>query len=605
MSQEVTYYVGVDNDYDLVFKFDTVNRIKEWEVFLSDYPRKVLISENENIFVNMNRAISGYDLNANNIFTYNSTEFIYDIAVDNNDNTYGIFNNNTVRKVNINGNLVWSVSFANRPEFITYFDNHIYFFNANNLYKYDLAGNEIFNVSHSIGNGARGIVVLNNGDIVIASYFQKTIIFDNNGNFIQENSIPNVESKITYGRSDFYYVKDGNGIVYQYDLNHNLINQIQLSSVDDGFASDVFGNLYEGESNISKYDTSLNFITQYPAAGAWRGHYISVQFLEIPTSPIKLGETNIFDIYKGSTLVDRAYKGGTLFFGDPPSLQADYIFSGSSDNTIRKIDSSGNQVWSFTGHTGQINDLAVDSNEFIYTASDDTTVKKIDSNGNEVWTFANHFLPVYGVSVDSNGNVYAGSDQDTIKKIDSNGNEVWEFTGHSNLVTKLAVDVNDNVYSASFDGTVRKIDSNGNQLWSFTGHTSNLIRDIAVDKDGFVYSCGSDNTVRKIDANGNQVWVFTLENFSTVAVDLNGNVYTGSYTSAIRKLDSNGNELWSFNGHTSTVNSIVIDKEDFIYSASNDNTVKKIDSSGNQVWSFTNHSNSVKAISTNQKLPLT
>ena len=37
-----------------------------------------------------------------------------------------------------------------------------------------------------------------------------------------------------------------------------------------------------------------------------------------------------------------------------------FIYSASFDNTVRKIDPDGNQVWSFTGHTSNLLGVAVD-----------------------------------------------------------------------------------------------------------------------------------------------------------------------------------------------------------------------------------------------------
>ena len=184
------------------------------------------------------------------------------------------------------------------------------------------------------------------------------------------------------------------------------------------------------------------------------------------------------------------------------------VASASNDNTVRKIDSNGNQIWSFTGHTDAVRGVAVDSNGNVYSASNDSTVRKLDSNGNQIWSFTGHTNSVKSVALDSNGNVYSASRDNTVRKIDSNGNQIWSFTGHTDRVLGVAVDSNGNVYSASRDNTVRKIDSSGNQVWSFTGHT-NSVRGVAVDSNGNVYSASDDNTVRKIDSNGNQIWSFT------------------------------------------------------------------------------------------------
>ena len=104
--------------------------------------------------------------------------------------------------------------------------------------------------------------------------------------------------------------------------------------------------------------------------------------------------------------------------------EANYIYSGSNDDTVRKIDSSGNEVWTFDGHTASVYGVAVDSDGYVYSASFDETVRKIDSSGNEVWTFDGHTDNVFDVAVDSDGYVYSSSHDRTVRKIDSSGNEV-------------------------------------------------------------------------------------------------------------------------------------------------------------------------------------
>ena len=110
----------------------------------------------------------------------------------------------------------------------------------------------------------------------------------------------------------------------------------------------------------------------------------------------------------------------------------------------------------------------------IASSSDDNTVRRIDSDGNQIWSFNDHTALVFGVTIDLDGNVYSASADNTLRKIDLNGNQIWSFTGHNDRVRSVAVDSFGNVYSASDDNTVRKLDSNGNQIWSFTGHNARV-----------------------------------------------------------------------------------------------------------------------------------
>ena len=247
------------------------------------------------------------------------------------------------------------------------------------------------------------------------------------------------------------------------------------------------------------------------------------------------------------------------------------------------------KLWEYDGHSSQVNSIAVDQYGFVYSGSSDQTVRKIDPDGNELWS-SDVNTTIYTVAVDQDRFVFIGNFDNTIRKIDPGGNQVWSFTGHENTVYGLDTDRNGFVYSASLDNTVRKIDPDGNQVWAFTGHSDN-VWDVAVDQDGFVYSGSSDQTVRKIDPDGNQVWSFTGHsgNIRTVTVDQDGFVYSGSFgteDSILRKIDPDGNQVWSFSGDgsTSTVHNVTVDQDGFVYYGSNDRTARKIDPDGNQLW---------------------
>ena len=80
-------------------------------------------------------------------------------------------------------------------------------------------------------------------------------------------------------------------------------------------------------------------------------------------------------------------------------------------------------------------------NPNVYSGSRDDTVKKIDSSGNELWSYSTGTSLVFGVAVDQSGSVYAASFNDNeIIKLDSAGNHLWTFTGHTGSTRSVAVD---------------------------------------------------------------------------------------------------------------------------------------------------------------------
>ena len=117
-----------------------------------------------------------------------------------------------------------------------------------------------------------------------------------------------------------------------------------------------------------------------------------------------------------------------------------YVYSGSTDKTVRKISPSGSQGWSFTEHTDRITFVVVDADGYVYSGSWDGTVRKISPSGSQVWSFTGHTSRVNGIAVDADGYVYSGSSDNTVRKISSSGSQVWSFTEHTNTVSGVAVD---------------------------------------------------------------------------------------------------------------------------------------------------------------------
>ncbi|MEX2564210.1 MAG: PQQ-binding-like beta-propeller repeat protein [Candidatus Paceibacterota bacterium] len=289
---------------------------------------------------------------------------------------------------------------------------------------------------------------------------------------------------------------------------------------------------------------------------------------------------------------DSSYLSGYVGSKSAPGDGEVYVYSGSRDDEVHKVDSSGNNVWEYTGHSDDINFVAVDSDGNVYSASNDDEVHKIDSAGNNIWTYTGHTGNVSAVAVDSGGNVYSASSDQEVHKIDSSGNQVWTYTGHNSSVNAVAVDSDGNAYSASDDDGVHKVDSSGNQVWTYTGHSDRILA-VTVDSDGNVYS-GSFNTdeVHKVDSSGNQVWVYSghSEGIRAIASDADGNVYSASNDNSLHKIDSNGDHVWTYAGYGSAnAVSVAVDSNGNVYSGGNDDILHKIDSNGDQVWTYTDH----------------
>ncbi len=293
-------------------------------------------------------------------------------------------------------------------------------------------------------------------------------------------------------------------------------------------AVDAAGNIYVNDTGnhlIRKIDASGNVTTVAGAgvAGNVDGNGVAAKF----------------DFPNGFTLASN----GTLYVAD------------SGNNTIRKIDTSGN----------------------VTTIAGTASVAGGSTNGHG--TAASFNFPT-GITVDASGNLFVADDgNNLIRKIDPSGN-VTTFAGSGaqgsangagatasfNAPHGIVVDASGNLYIAdSGNNLIRKIDANGN-VTTIAGSGAqgaangqgaaasfNKPEAIAVDASGNVYVADSgNNLIRKIDAAGNvttlagsgaqaltngQGTAAAFYNPEGLTVDAAGNVYVAdTLNNAIRKI---------------------------------------------------------------------
>ena len=178
------------------------------------------------------------------------------------------------------------------------------------------------------------------------------------------------------------------------------------------------------------------------------------------------------------------------------------VYSSGADRKIIKISSSGQKIWEFTGKATKI---FVDSMGYIYYTGDfpDIYVFKYDDNRNLLWQYTDIESNYTKGIVESNKRDLYFADGNKVIKISSSGQKIWEFTGHTGIVQALAADSQGNVYSGGYDNKVIKISSSGQKIWEFTGHTG-AVQALAVDGQDNIYSGGSDNKVFKIKQEGEE-----------------------------------------------------------------------------------------------------
>ena len=285
--------------------------------------------------------------------------------------------------------------------------------------------------------------------------------------------------------------------------------------------------------------------------------------------------------------------GDTIVAGSTPGNLDGIAGAGSEDGFIRKLNSSGQHVWT----------------RLIGSASgDNISDSTIDSAGN--------IYVVGNTSGTLPGQVSAGGSDAFLQKLDVNGNVIWtrQFgTISSDDAFALAVDGTGNVYvagrtqgvlpgqfsSGSFDAFLRKYDSVGNVVWTSQFGSAGIDQSGAVSVDlngdilvagmtegalpGQVSAGGRDIFVRRYHSSGAVQWTRQfgtsgLDSANGLDTDQYGAIYLsgattgtfggqlslGGYDAIVQKLSPQGTLLWTRQFGTSASDStsgILIDPQ--------------------------------------------
>lgn len=274
-----------------------------------------------------------------------------------------------------------------------------------------------------------------------------------------------------------------------------------------------------------------------------------------------------------------------------------FVYSGSEDNTVRKIDADGNQVWSFTGHTGYVNDIDADDNGNVYTASEDKTIRKIDSNGNQVWSNS-YTARTTGVRVDKDGFVYTSSYDGNVRKLDNNGNQIWTYTGYGGDIFKVRIDTVGNVYMAYRANEIRKLDSSGQLVLTITNMEQQQ-SNFDIDLDGNIYAKGSDK-ITKHDSNGNLVNSTNMFSHpNNIELDGQGHVFATLFNGDSFKFDLDLNLILQKTDFPSNFAAYAMSVDligNVYYGISNDDIIKANSNLDAISWTFTGHTDSIRAV---------
>ena len=251
----------------------------------------------------------------NQIWSYNFGQTVTSVVLDDLENIYAGGNNSEIRKLDSNGNLQWTFTgHTGNVNSLGYNNNFIYSGSADNTFrKIDLNGNQIWSITTV-------------GDI-------RSINFDSNGNIIVGSFNHNI------------YKLDSNGNILWTFTNHT-------GSVLDLYV-DINDNIYSASSDTTarKIDNNGNQIWVYSGYGS------IVRAVNLDSN---------LNVY----------------------------IAGNSPFTIDKLDNSGNFISSFSGHTSNVNVIKIDGGDNIYSGASDSTIRKWNTSGNQIWSNTNHTAAV-------------------------------------------------------------------------------------------------------------------------------------------------------------------------------------------------------------------
>jgi uncharacterized delta-60 repeat protein len=283
---------------------------------------------------------------------------------------------------------------------------------------------------------------------------------------------------------------------------------------------------------------------------------------------------------------------------------------------LQKIDAAGNTAWTRTingtsvGSSDSAQALVVDAAGNVYVAgythnkgtSSDFTVAKFDTNGNQLWVANYDYVTetdrALAIALDASNNVYVTgrSDRDTSNlisnddivtiKYTTNGVQLWaiRYNGTGNLIdTGRAIKVTaaGNVYvggrtsnASNYDYIVLKYNSSGVQQWfnlyNGTGNDEGFFMELDAAENVYITgnsdnstSTNTDIVTRKINSAGVTQWT---SRFDGTAV--------GNDVADAIKIDSLGNVIVAGTTDTDNQNTTV----------NNDMCLIKYDSAGTQSW---------------------
>lgn len=221
-------------------------------------------------------------------------------------------------------------------------------------------------------------------------------------------------------RNDGYVIGGGSGgEVYQISNSGSVSSSNYFGSICNG---GTFGVDTDGSNDYAVGCTDADKIDgwSYTEPSNW---YLFDIGVNSETGSVFIGSDNN-ELIKLDSSGDTLWENGDAISSDVNTVEADTegsAYIGTDQGDILKKSSSSYSNWVYSGHTGEVMDVSInqDLGYLVSASSDDNTIRKLDWDGTEIWSISTSGAG--SVDIGDNGYIYSAGGDDAVKMYYSNG----------------------------------------------------------------------------------------------------------------------------------------------------------------------------------------
>jgi len=273
-----------------------------------------------------------------------------------------------------------------------------------------------------------------------SNYFAK---LDARGNIVWDQDVGNTVRDVNTNNLGHLISDERGDVLYKYDRDGEEIYSLGISSQQNHAFNtvDSEGNVYhvekdeDGNSGIQKVDPDGDVVWFRENPGQSRSieaHHDGYLYANADESVQKLdvecldGGNSISDCEQWSFPAHGDYSWG---YGLAVDKEGNSFFGTENTDTLRMVNSAGNEVWSrnHSFSSSAIRGIDVNQkNELIVVDGNEHLLKMDKQNGDILFNYTQEVgSGMHGVAASPTGSFYVGTDDGILYKVDSEGDMVW------------------------------------------------------------------------------------------------------------------------------------------------------------------------------------